>query len=71
MTGVVASPFHGKHEGQKAAVRMAGVPAPHRMVRVTENDSLSVPKAKIFVATGIVTTENWPGESAVVIGRAA
>ena len=44
-----------------------GVPAPHQMRSIGENQSFPVPTDKIFAATGIVTTVNWTGSSPVVI----
>lgn len=56
---------HGGGSGGYSQIR--GIPAPHQMIRIGEDETLVVPDQRKFVLTGIVTTENWSDASPVVV----
>ena len=57
----------GSAGNRSQSMRLLGLPAPHQMRSLDEHTSFAVPKNRLFVVTGIITTENWTGTSPVVV----
>ena len=57
----------GSAGNRSQSTRLLGLPAPHQMRSLDEHTSFAVPKNRLFVVTGIITTENWTGTSPVVV----